>query len=111
VLPVLADAVADNLETAVVTLAGPENAVLGPRATHTFTILDSGTSVGFELSASGGSEGSSPAALDVVLNAPTTWPVTVSYRDFFARVHFTWSCGIGAGVTTAVLIARLTGVT
>jgi Na+/glutamate symporter len=32
-------------------------------------------------------------------------------RDFFARVHFTWSCGIGAGVTTAVLIARLTGVT
>src|SRR5262249_7798276 len=62
----------------IITLSNPDNAMLGPVAAHTYTILDSGPSLGFESLTSSGAEGVT-GSLIVVLNSAATGAVTVRY--------------------------------
>jgi len=80
-IEIVDDGVDEDNETIVVELSNPTGtgASLGPRAQHTYTILDPRPSVGFSKPASSGGEGQSPAVVEVRLSQPLTETVTVDY--------------------------------
>jgi YD repeat-containing protein len=100
VLPITADAVADDNETVVVTLGAPANAVLGAHPSYTYTIRDSGPSVGFEVDHSTIVEGTQ-ASLAVVLNTPLATDVSLHYA-------VTGGSATGGGVDDTFAPGKLT---
>ncbi len=115
-LVILNDAIIEALETVVVTLTNPVNAVLGSPATHTVTIRDSvlpAVSIGAGLAEVG--EDAGPAAFTISRSSNATgFPLTVAYTvagTAVAGSDFTAPSGsvtIPTGATSAPLPITLT---
>ena len=75
------DLIDEANETVIVTLSGPNNAVLGSVQVHTYTITDNDSTpaVGFNTTSSSGAESIFSKDLTVVLSAESSQNVTVDY--------------------------------
>ena len=80
-LAIVDDRLYEGDETVQISLKDPVNAVLGMIPVHTYTIVDNDPppSVAFGLNESRGSENAGVVKLEVMLNAASAKPVTVSY--------------------------------
>ncbi|MCH8012847.1 MAG: T9SS type A sorting domain-containing protein [Candidatus Marinimicrobia bacterium] len=78
---IIDDALDENDETLIVTISNPSNATLGGNTTHTYTLQDNDVTptIQFTSTSSSGSEGTTPANIEVTLSAVSGLDATVNY--------------------------------
>jgi len=78
---IIDDTIDENDETLIVTISSPSNATLGGNTTHTYTLQDNDATPSIEatLASSSGSEGITPANIEVTLSAASGLDATVDY--------------------------------
>ncbi|MEL6558025.1 MAG: Calx-beta domain-containing protein [Bacteroidota bacterium] len=85
------DLILENNETAIITLSNPVDASLGTNTSHTVTILDNDVApeLAFVTALSNGSEGNSPANIQVALSSVSGLEATVDYEVVVANTTAT----------------------